>query len=96
MTPAAANDVGESRGAVTIGLVEDDPDQVALYSNWLAEAGYRVRAYGSAAEFRFPDGERAQLVEPGLGDDERDQRQVRQAKPGAADPGPASPAPGSG
>ena len=52
MTPAAANDVGESRGAVTIGLVEDDPDQVTLYSNWLAEAGYRVRAYGSAAEFR--------------------------------------------
>ena len=52
MTPAAANDAGESRGAVTIGLVEDDPDQVALYSDWLTEAGYRVRAYGSAAEFR--------------------------------------------
>jgi PleD family two-component response regulator len=40
------------RGAVTIGLVEDDPDQAALYAQWLTEAGYRVRRYGTAAEFR--------------------------------------------
>ena len=52
MTKPAAVDAAEARGAVTIGLVEDDPDQAALYAQWLTEAGYRVRRYGTAAEFR--------------------------------------------
>ncbi len=38
--------------AVTIGLVEDDTDQSGLFAQWLSEAGYRVRQFGSAAEFR--------------------------------------------
>jgi DNA-binding response OmpR family regulator len=39
-------------GAVTLGLVEDDADQAALYSAWLEEAGFRVRTYPTAADFR--------------------------------------------
>ena len=39
-------------GSVTVGLVEDDPDQAALESHWLEAAGYRCIRYASAAEFR--------------------------------------------
>ncbi len=39
-------------GAVTVGLVEDDPDQAALYAAWLEEAGFRVHVYPTAADFR--------------------------------------------
>lgn len=35
-----------------IGLVEDDPDQAVLFSYWLENAGYNVRVYQDAAEFR--------------------------------------------
>ncbi len=35
-----------------IGLVEDDPDQALLITHWLEEAGYTVRAFQHAAEFR--------------------------------------------
>ena len=37
---------------VTIGVVEDDPDQSHLFAAWLGEAGYKVRQFASAAEFR--------------------------------------------
>lgn len=35
-----------------IGLVEDDPDQAVLFSYWLENAGYNVRVYQDAADFR--------------------------------------------
>ncbi len=35
-----------------IGLVEDDPDQAVLFSYWLENAGYNVRIYQDAADFR--------------------------------------------
>lgn len=35
-----------------IGLVEDDPDQAALFRLWLETAGYATRHYPQAAEFR--------------------------------------------
>jgi DNA-binding response OmpR family regulator len=38
--------------AITVGLVEDDPDQAALYATWIGEAGYAVRRFGTANEFR--------------------------------------------
>ena len=38
--------------SVTIGVVEDDPDQSQLFAAWLGEAGYKVRQFASAAEFR--------------------------------------------
>jgi DNA-binding response OmpR family regulator len=38
--------------ALTIGLVEDDSDQSDLFAAWLNEAGYHVRQFQSAAEFR--------------------------------------------
>lgn len=38
--------------ALTIGLVEDDSDQSDLFAAWLNEAGYNVRQFQSAAEFR--------------------------------------------
>ena len=39
-------------GAVTIGLVEDDADQAALFAAWLEDAGYRVHVYPNATDFR--------------------------------------------
>jgi len=39
-------------GSVTVGLVEDDPDQAELGALWLQAAGYRCIRYASAAEFR--------------------------------------------
>lgn len=35
-----------------IGLVEDDPDQARLFGHWLEAAGYAVRHYPSAGDFR--------------------------------------------
>lgn len=37
---------------VTIGLVEDDPDQAALAAVWLEAANYRCARYATAGEFR--------------------------------------------
>lgn len=34
-----------------IALVEDDPNQAQLLTNWLGEAGYPARSYGSGIEF---------------------------------------------
>ncbi|MBX3690890.1 response regulator transcription factor [Dokdonella sp.] len=42
-----------------IGIVEDDPDQAALVSHWLEEAGYAVRLFRSAAEFHRRQGSAA-------------------------------------
>ena len=35
-----------------IGLLEDDPDMAALVAAWLEEAGYPVRWFRNATEFR--------------------------------------------
>lgn len=44
---------------VTIGLVEDDPDQADLATHWLQAAGYRCVHYASAADFRRGRGRHA-------------------------------------
>lgn len=41
---------------VVIGLLEDDPDIADLVTLWLHEAGYAVRGYRSAAEYRRAHG----------------------------------------
>ena len=38
--------------SLTVGLIEDDPDQSELLAHWLQSAGYRCHSYGSVAEFR--------------------------------------------
>jgi DNA-binding response OmpR family regulator len=43
---------GDAGASLCIGLVEDDADQSRLYTAWLEEAGYKVLAFGTAAEFR--------------------------------------------
>lgn len=48
-----------SSGPVSIGLVEDDPDQADLLVQWLQSAGYRCLHYGTAAEFRRGRGRHA-------------------------------------
>ena len=35
-----------------IGLLEDDPDQAALFRLWLEEAGYVTHHYSQASDFR--------------------------------------------
>lgn len=45
--------------SVTVGLVEDDPDQADLATHWLQAAGYRCVHYASAAEFRRGRGRHA-------------------------------------
>lgn len=42
--------------APVIGFLEDDPDQAVLVEHWLKQAGYRVRLFSSAAEFRRRQG----------------------------------------
>jgi DNA-binding response OmpR family regulator len=42
-----------------IGLLEDDPDMAALVGHWLEEAGYAVRLYRHAAEYRRRQGSEA-------------------------------------
>lgn len=39
-----------------IGFLEDDPDQAVLVEHWLKQAGYRVRLFATAAEFRRRQG----------------------------------------
>lgn len=34
-----------------IALLEDDPDQVSIYTHWLQDAEHSVRAYATAADF---------------------------------------------
>ncbi len=41
---------------VVVGLLEDDADQSAMVQHWLEEAGYTVRAFHTAAEFRRRQG----------------------------------------
>lgn len=42
--------------APIIGFLEDDPDQAVLVEHWLKQAGYRVRLFTTAAEFRRRQG----------------------------------------
>lgn len=44
---------------VTLGLVEDDPDQSLLLASWLQAAGFRCNGYASAGEFRRGRGRHA-------------------------------------
>lgn len=41
-----------SRREVVVGYLEDDEDQAELISLWLEEAGYTMRLYNSAGDFR--------------------------------------------
>lgn len=41
---------------IVVGVLEDDPDQAALVAHWLQEAGYAVRLFGSATEYRRKHG----------------------------------------
>jgi len=41
-----------ARREVVIGYLEDDEDQAELISFWLEEAGYTMRIYNSASDFR--------------------------------------------
>ncbi|HEY0179037.1 MAG TPA: response regulator transcription factor [Dokdonella sp.] len=41
---------------LVVGLLEDDPDMSALVGGWLEEAGYAVRLFQSATEFRRRQG----------------------------------------
>jgi len=45
--------------APVIGFLEDDPDQAVLVEHWLKQAGYRVRLFKTAAEFRRRQGSEA-------------------------------------
>jgi len=45
-------------GAV-VGLLEDDPDMAAVVGHWLEEAGYSVRLYRHATEYRRRQGSEA-------------------------------------
>jgi len=45
-------------GAV-VGLLEDDPDMAALVGHWLEDAGYSVRLYRHATEYRRRQGSEA-------------------------------------
>ncbi|HEX5121957.1 MAG TPA: response regulator transcription factor [Rhodanobacteraceae bacterium] len=41
---------------LVVGLLEDDADQAAIVTQWLEEAGYTVRVFRAAAEFRRRQG----------------------------------------
>lgn len=41
---------------LVVGLLEDDADQAAVVAQWLEEAGYAVRVFRTAAEFRRRQG----------------------------------------
>jgi DNA-binding response OmpR family regulator len=41
-----------AESSLTIGLLEDDPDQSALFSSWLSGAGFGCKVYAEAGEFR--------------------------------------------
>lgn len=41
---------------LVVGLLEDDADQAAIVAQWLEEAGYTVRVFRTAAEFRRRQG----------------------------------------
>jgi len=45
-----------SKLGLVVGLLEDDQDMAALVANWLEEAGYAVRVFRSAGEFRRRQG----------------------------------------
>ncbi|MFI4969730.1 MAG: response regulator transcription factor [Lysobacterales bacterium] len=42
-----------------VGLLEDDPDMAALVTQWLESAGYAVRGFRNASEFRRRQGTEA-------------------------------------
>lgn len=45
--------------SLTVGLVEDDPDQARLISSWLESGGFRCQHYASLADFRRGRGRHA-------------------------------------
>jgi DNA-binding response OmpR family regulator len=48
-----------SKSGLVVGLLEDDPDMAALVGQWLEEAGYSVRLFRTAAEYRRRQGSEA-------------------------------------
>jgi DNA-binding response OmpR family regulator len=48
-----------SKRGLVVGLLEDDQDMAALVAQWLDEAGYTVRLFRSATEYRRRQGSEA-------------------------------------
>ena len=48
-----------SKRGLVVGLLEDDQDMAALVSQWLDEAGYTVRLFRNATEYRRRQGSEA-------------------------------------
>lgn len=48
-----------SKTGLVVGLLEDDPDMAALVGQWLEEAGYTVRLFRNATEYRRRQGSEA-------------------------------------
>jgi DNA-binding response OmpR family regulator len=48
-----------SKTGLVVGLLEDDPDMAALVGQWLEEAGYAVRLFRNATEYRRRQGSEA-------------------------------------
>ena len=55
--PARRDAIGKP--AQVVGLLEDDPDMAALVTQWLEAAGYSVRGFRGATEFRRRQGSEA-------------------------------------
>ncbi|MEO5558521.1 MAG: response regulator transcription factor [Dokdonella sp.] len=47
------------KSGLVVGLLEDDPDMAALVGQWLEEAGYTVRLFRNANEYRRRQGSEA-------------------------------------
>ncbi|MEO5627057.1 MAG: response regulator transcription factor [Dokdonella sp.] len=47
------------KSGLLVGLLEDDPDMAALVGQWLEEAGYTVRLFRNANEYRRRQGSEA-------------------------------------
>jgi DNA-binding response OmpR family regulator len=47
------------KSGLVVGLLEDDPDMAALVGQWLDEAGYTVRLFRNANEYRRRQGSEA-------------------------------------
>jgi DNA-binding response OmpR family regulator len=48
-----------SKSGLVVGLLEDDPDMAALVGQWLEEAGFAVRLFRNATEYRRRQGSEA-------------------------------------
>lgn len=56
MVERAGGDGDIGNRVIVVGMLEDDPDQAAVVSHWLEQAGYATRLFGTANEFRRRQG----------------------------------------